>query len=85
MGEAFHEFFGLTYAQYLVLPRSVLDETIDWRTRDGLHYAVSLREDDTGKIVSIIEDPLMDYERGRRQIPHREEPRLCCNRPHEVE
>ena len=79
-----HEYFELTYAQYLVLPRTALqsmptewqhrfvqclrelDEAIDWRPMAG-DYRVSLRGRD-GKRISITEDPLMDYERGRRRI-----------------
>lgn len=81
-----HTWFGLSYAQYLTIPRSVmqsmpddwqarmaqcleeLDEAIDWRPKEG-RYFVQLR-DDEGKYQS---DPLMDYQRGRRRIPHRTE------------
>lgn len=79
-----HHWFGLSYAQYLTIPRSVLqsmpgewqrtfaaclaelDRTIDWRPSEG-RYWVRLK-DDRGRYVH---DPLMDYERGRRRIPHR--------------
>lgn len=79
-----HGWFELSYAQYLTLPRSVLqsmpepwqvkfvklleelDETIDLRPKEG-RYWVQLR-DDRGRYV---EDPLMDYDRGRRKIPHK--------------
>jgi hypothetical protein len=81
-----HEWFELTYAQYLTVPRSVLqsmpdewqekftklleelDETIDWRPKEG-RYWVQLK-DGKGRYVS---DPLMDYQRGRRYIPHKGE------------
>jgi hypothetical protein len=81
-----HAWFELTYAQYLTIPRSVLqsmpaewqerfvrcleelDEAIDWRPEEG-RYWVRLK-DARGRFV---EDPLMDYARGRRVIPMRGE------------
>lgn len=84
-----HCWFELSYAQYLTIPRSVLqsmpktwqarmvarleelDATIDWRPREG-RYWVELR-DARGR---ICHDPLKDYERGRRRIPHRTEETL---------
>lgn len=78
-----HDWFELSYAQYLTVPRSVLqsmpyewqekftdlleelDDTIDWRPKDG-RYWVKLK-DSKGRYIS---DPLMDYQRGRRMIPH---------------
>ena len=86
MTDPIHNWFGLTYAQYLTIPRSVLqsmpeewqtrfvqcleelDEAIDWRPSEG-RYWVQLK-DGKGRYVS---DPLMDYERGRRHIAHRDE------------
>lgn len=83
--ERVHNWFELSYAQYLALPRSVLqsmpdewqerfircmeelDETIDWRPKEG-RYWVYLRD----KNGRRIEDPLGDYERGRRRIPHKQ-------------
>lgn len=92
--EPVHVFFGLSYAQYLAIPRSVLqsmpvvwqrsfvehlqllDETIDWRPPTGQCYRVQLYE--TGEADSDdpdvywkrpVEDPLADYERGRRRLP----------------
>lgn len=80
-GEPIHGWFELSYAQYLTIPRSVLqsmpfawqvefvarlrelDETMDWRPTEG-RYWVQLK-DGQGRYVK---DPLMDYERGRRQI-----------------
>lgn len=44
-----------------------LDEAIDWRPEEG-RYWVRLK-DSKGRFV---EDPLMDYERGRRAIPMRD-------------
>lgn len=80
-----HDWFELSYAQYLTVPRSALqsmpeewqnkfvdllnelDDTIDWRPKEG-RYWVQLK-DSNGKYVH---DPLMDYERGMRQLEHRE-------------
>lgn len=84
LSEPIHTWFELTYAQYLTIPRSVLqsmdpawqarfvacleelDATIDWRPPEG-RYWVELR-DAQGR---YRRDPLQDYERGRRHIPHR--------------
>lgn len=84
-----HDYFGLTYAQYLVLPRTALqsmpvewqerfikcleqlDANIDWRPEQG-QYWVTLRAQD-GKYLPIDLDPLMDYERGRRMVPLKED------------
>lgn len=90
--EPIHRWFSLSYAQYLTIPRSVLqsmpvewqrrfvaclqqlDEAIDWMPEQG-QYRVQLYETDPEAIedywVREIEDPLMDYERGRRRIPLR--------------
>lgn len=80
--EPVHEWFGLTYAQYLTIPRSVLQSMPkEWQDRfvqclDELDEKIDWRphegrywvklKDDKGRYVS---DPLMDYERGRRRIP----------------
>lgn len=82
--EPVHLWFELTYAQYLTIPRSLLqsmpqewqsrfvrcleelDSAFDWRPEQG-RYWVRLK-DDNGRFV---QDPLMDYERGRRRIPMR--------------
>jgi len=84
-----HEWFELTYAQYLTIPRSVLqsmpddwqekfvallkelDEAIDWRPQYPFQYWVGLRDVGNGRMVSITRDPLMDYQRGRRRVPHK--------------
>lgn len=81
--EPIHLWFGLSYAQYLTIPRSVLqsmppewqarfvacleelENTIDWRPKEG-RYWVQLKD---GK-GQYVHDPLMDYDRGRRYIPH---------------
>ncbi len=94
MSDAIHNFFELSYAQYLTVPRSVLqsmpdewqerfvgllgelDEWIDWlpegtqyRTRLHVVNPESEGEDYWGE---VLDDPLMDYERGRRRVPSRE-------------
>lgn len=104
--EPVHDWFELSYAQYLTIPRSVLqsmpvewqrrfvkcleelEETIDWRPKEGvyrcqLYTQVEEWQEDggevngepTGRFVTIwghpLEDPLMDYQRGRRQIEYR--------------
>ena len=79
-----HAWFELSYAQYLTIPRTALqsmplawknklaallnelDETIDWRPKDG-RYWCRLRNS-KGQIVI---DPLADYQRGRRLLPHK--------------
>lgn len=95
-----HAWFELSYAQYLTLPRTVLqsmprgwqhrfvgllqelDEAIDWRPQDGQQYRVTLHRPDEDAAESDdedaywgppIEDPLMDYRRGRRKLPLRGE------------
>ena len=84
--DAIHAWFELSYAQYLTIPRSVLqsmppdwqrqftalldelDEAIDWRPKEG-RYWVALK-DGHGRYTR---DTFMDYQRGRRRIPHRPE------------
>ncbi len=77
-----HDWFELTYAQYLTIPRSVLQSMPDdWQARfvkclQELDDAIDWRpetgrywvklKDDRGRYVS---DPFQDYERGRRTIP----------------
>jgi hypothetical protein len=39
-----------------------LDDRIDWRS----NYYVFLKDKDTGR---FMDDPLADYERGRRRLP----------------
>lgn len=83
--EKIHDWFELSYAQYLTIPRSVLqsmpddwqerfvelleelDEAIDWRPKEGT-YQVTLRE-----VKEVLSKRVMDYERGRRRIPHKNE------------
>lgn len=85
MSNAIHDWFELSYAQYLTIPRSALqsmpnnwqelfvkcleelDETIDWRPKLG-RYWVHLKSIKG----HYLHDHLMDYERGRRRIAHRD-------------
>jgi hypothetical protein len=76
-----HNWFGLSYAQYLTIPRSVLQSMPDeWQERfvkclEELDESIEWRpksgrywvklKDENGRYVT---DPLMDYERGRRRI-----------------
>lgn len=76
--------FELTYAQYLTIPRSILQSMpMEWQVRfveclDQLDDSIDWRpkegrywvelRDSQGKFAS---DPLRDYSRGRRTIPLR--------------
>lgn len=76
-----HNWFELTYAQYLTIPRTVLQSMpIEWQENfvallDELDERIDWRpkegkywvtlKDDSGK---FMHDPLMDYERGRRKV-----------------
>lgn len=79
--EPIHEWFGLTYASYLVLRRSmlqsapvplqrrlveVLNELYDLFGSEALEGDFTVQmRNDAGRFV---EDPYADYERGRRRI-----------------
>ncbi len=79
-----HQWFELSYAQYLTIPRSVLQSMpVAWQARfvaclEELDATIDWRpphgrywvqlKDEQGRYVA---DPLMDYERGRRRIAHR--------------
>lgn len=80
--EPIHEWFELSYAQYLTIPRSVLQSMPkEWQDRfvkclEELDEKIDWRpqegcywvklKDDKGR---YMRDPLMDYERGRRRVP----------------
>lgn len=84
-----HTWFGLSYASYLTIPRSVLqsmptewqqrfvacleqlDNAIDWRPPRGHCYYVRLGFTNSTRDARDPLDPLADYERGRRRVPHR--------------
>lgn len=79
--EPIHGWFGLSYASYLTLQRSVLQSMpLEWQRRfvkclEELDEAAAdlscgscycvLRRDANGR---FIHDPFADYERGRRRI-----------------
>lgn len=79
-----HTWFGLSYAQYLTIPRSVLQSMPDeWQDRfvtclEELDQAIDWRprsgrywvqlKDGKGRYV---EDEFMDYQRGRRRVAHK--------------
>jgi len=81
---AVHEWFELTYAQYLTIPRSVLQSMPhEWQERFvrclcELDDAIDWRPKDGQYWVRLkdgegryVRDPFMDYQRGRRRIPLR--------------
>ena len=81
MRRRIHEWFELTYAQYLTIPRSVLRSMPgDWQEKfvmlmDQLDEEVDWRPRDGRYWVALkdgrgryVRDPLMNYERGRRRI-----------------
>jgi len=86
MARDIHEWFELTYAQYLTIPRSVLNSMPDkWQVKftallDELDETIDWRpkegrywvtlKDSKGRYVA---DPLQDYERGRRVVEKRSE------------
>ena len=76
-----HHWFELTYAQYLTIPRSVLQSMPDeWQDRfvrclEELDATIDWRPPEGRYWVQLkdrkgryIHDPLMDYERGRRRV-----------------
>ena len=82
MAKTIHDWFELTYAQYLTIPRSVLQSMPEeWQERfveclEEMDRAIDWRpkvgrywvqlKDDSGRYVA---DRFMDYERGRRRLP----------------
>ncbi len=83
--EPVHTWFELSYAQYLTVPRSVLQSMpTEWQQRfveclEQLDDAIDWRPVDGRYWVRLkdsdgrfVRDPLMDYERGRRRIKARE-------------
>lgn len=81
--EPIHRYFGLSYASYLVVPRSLLQSMPDaWQARlvrcleelfdvydNHAHYVVQTK-DERGKFTK---DNLADYDRGRRYVVPGEE------------
>jgi hypothetical protein len=81
--EPINDFFGLTYASYLVIPRTALQSMhVQWQRKfvGMIHQIEELladyepsaywvrRTDGHGK---FLYDPLADYERGRRRLTRR--------------
>lgn len=77
-----HEFFGLTYATHLVLPRSVLQSMpLKWQAKlvallNELDNTIDWRREGVevarrGADGRYIPDEFRDYNRGRRRIPWR--------------
>lgn len=82
--DAIHEWFELTYAEYLTIPRSVLQSMPEeWQSRfvallEELDEAIDWRPNEGRYRVQlrnrsgrIVTDPLRDYQRGRRRIKHK--------------
>lgn len=83
--ELIHEWFELSYAQYLTVPRSALQSMPnEWQARfvkclNELDELIDWRprsgrywvelRNENGRFAA---DPLMDYQRGRRRVPLRE-------------
>ena len=83
--DAIHNYFELTYAEYLTIPRSVLQSMPDeWQRKfvellEVLDETIDWRpgigrywvhlRNNDGRIVA---DPLRDYQRGRRRIKYKE-------------
>jgi hypothetical protein len=80
--EPIHTWFELSYAQYLTIPRSVLQSMpTQWQQRfvdclNQLDESIDWRPKSGRYWVKLkngngqyVTDPLMDYERGRRKIP----------------
>ena len=84
--EPVHDWFELTYAQYLTIPRSVLQSMpIEWQARfvqclEELDQAIDWRPESGRYWVQLkdaagyyVADPFRDYQRGRRRIPLKKE------------
>ena len=75
-----HQFFGLSYSSYLVIPRTALQSApVEWQRdfvalieqlhqmfpeADGAYWV--RRKDPVSNV--FVEDPLADYQRGRRRL-----------------
>lgn len=82
--EAIHRWFELTHAQYLTIPRSVLQSMPEEWQRDFVHLLELLDDSidwrpESGcywvrlrdKRGRFVEDKFMDYARGRRIVSRR--------------
>lgn len=79
--EAIHEWFGLTYANYLCIPRSVLQSMPDeWQERfvgclremdeafRDLEWPASYRVSAIDESGRFVRDPIPHYNRGRTRV-----------------
>lgn len=76
-----HEWFGLSYASYLVLPRSVLQSMPDeWQSKlvellDQIDSTLDICDFPKYRVKAVTDNskftkcPFQNYERGRRQLP----------------
>jgi hypothetical protein len=82
--EPMHEWFGLTYANYLTLPRSVIQSMPDeWQARlrrclddldeaaGHLDWPYSYRVQPIDERGRFVRDPMPHYQRGRTRVPLR--------------
>lgn len=82
--EAIHGWFGLSYANYLVLPRTLLQSMPDaWQTRfvaclreldqafDHVEQALAYRVTPVDEGGRVISEPVPHYERGRARVEPR--------------
>jgi hypothetical protein len=94
--EDLHGWWDLSYAEYLTIPRGVMqsmpdewqkkmvallyemDATIDWHPNDAMYWvelrALAYDRHGHAKKGIRLDDPLADYERGRRRLPLRAAP-----------
>lgn len=83
--EPVHMWFELTYAQYLTVPRSVLQSMpVEWQRRlvaclEELDASIDWRPAEGRYWVKLkdgqgrfVRDQFQDYDRGRRRVPLRE-------------
>lgn len=85
-----HEWFGLTYAQYLIIPRSVLQSMPEeWQEKlveliEELDETFEWRRDGQyvifrnhkGRMMPYSEDEFGDYNRGKRIITKKESKKI---------
>lgn len=84
--EPIQEFFGLTYASYFVMPRSVLQSMpVEWQARfvamideidDVIEFPPNHEKSYWVRAHEgrrFCDDPLRDYDRGRRMLPYKKE------------
>jgi len=79
--DGIHEYFNLTYASYLVLPRTVLQSMPDtWQADfvemlEKIPRTLDYTEVDNYRVMAtdakgkFVKDDLANYQRGRRKLP----------------